>query len=151
MSDSKQTQGLFTDHPPPLSFFISTICIPSLKLPQPIQTATILNRAIHITLPTESHDRASGPQFSPTDNQSITADSEHPRLCVIYAKFLLVFFNLTYSEGHTGTVFSSCFQTQPFLSHSESNNNTALKLPWDASFVIAKLNPQQNSIFLIIV
>lgn len=130
MSDSKQTQGLFTDHPPHPLFFISTICIPSLKLPQPIQTATILNRAIHITLPTESHDRASGPQLSPTDNQSITAEREHPRSGVIYAKSSLwIFLNLTYSEGHTGTVFSSCSQTQPFLSHSESNNNTALKLP----------------------
>lgn len=62
MTDSDKQWGLC------LSFAssISTICIPSLQLPQPIQAAAILNRATHARLPTEGHYCAPWPRLSPS-------------------------------------------------------------------------------------
>lgn len=52
----------------PFVFSISTICIPSPELPQPIQTAAVLDRASHTTLPTESH------YWAPANNDTFTAN-----------------------------------------------------------------------------
>lgn len=56
------------------AFSISTICIPSLQLPQPIQTAAILYRATHTRLPTEGHYCVSRPQLAQSNNQTVTAE-----------------------------------------------------------------------------
>lgn len=56
------------------AFSISMICIPSLELPRPIQTAAILNRAMHTRLPTEGHYCVSLPQLSQATNHFITAE-----------------------------------------------------------------------------
>lgn len=61
------------------AFSISTIFIPSLELPQPIQTAAILNGAIHAMLPTESHYCASWPQLSPANNRPVTTERKQLR------------------------------------------------------------------------
>lgn len=60
MTDSNKHWGFCLS----FAFSISTICIPSLELPQPIQTAAILNRATHTRLPTEGHYCESWPQLS---------------------------------------------------------------------------------------
>lgn len=70
MTDSNKHWGFCVG----FAFSISTICIPSLELPQPIQTAAILNRAMHTRLPTEGHYCVSWPQLSQTNNQAVTAE-----------------------------------------------------------------------------
>lgn len=76
MDDSNKHWGFCLS----FAFSISTICILSLKLPQPIQTAAILNRATHIRLPTEGHYCVSWPRLSQTNNQAVTEERKQLHL-----------------------------------------------------------------------
>lgn len=131
MTDSNKHWGFCVG----CAFSISTICIPSLELPQPIQTAAILNRAMHTRLPTEGHYCVSWPQLS---QQS----SRHSRkktaaflwlfvqkiffgfwkiLIMCTEKYQLVECNITHSSSHNSRVFGSLPNNLPFI-HSDTVN-----------------------------
>lgn len=103
MNDSNKHWGFCLS----FAFSISTICIPSLELPQPIQTAAILNRATHTRLPTEGHYCVPWPRLSQANNQAVTAELCH---CVPWSSTNLWCFSVQYIPPwkHSSTHLSLC-------------------------------------------
>jgi len=107
MSDSNQHWGFC----PSVAFSIATICIPSVKLPQLIQTTAMLNPQT-----TEGRHCAPRPQLARANNQTVTAERKQLRGwdCVC-KRFSL--------DSETNTVY--CCRRRNAVNNQRAERNTS--------------------------
>lgn len=112
---------------PRFVFSISTICIPSLRLPQPIQTSAILNRATHTPACLQKAITVCpGPDFSQANNHAVRAETQQLHLSSCQKNISRIAGRVCNFISFSGMILRKCLVISQHNLQWEANLNNTL-------------------------